>query len=88
MADRIITKDGVCGGRPIIRGTRITVLDIVNYMEIYGDRDRILQALPHLGIKDIDAALNYYREHTEEIEGYRKEEEKFEIFDAQTHGAQ
>ncbi len=88
MTDRIITKDDVCGGRPIIRGTRITVLDIVNYMEIYGDRDRILQALPHLTIKDIDAALNYYREHTEEIEDYRKEEEKIEIIDAQTHGAQ
>ena len=79
MTDRIITKDGVCGGRPIIRGTRITVLDIVTYMEIYGNRKRILQALPHLKVKDIDAALNYYREHTEEIEGYHKEEEKLEI---------
>ena len=33
MSDRIVNVDGVCGGQPVIRGTRVSVLNIVSYME-------------------------------------------------------
>ena len=81
MPDRIVKVEGVCGGQPVIRGTRVSVLSIVNYMEIYGNRESILEALPHLTEEDIDAAVEYYRHHTDEIETYRREEDASETWD-------
>ncbi len=78
MSDRVVVVDGVCGGQPVIRGTRISVLSVVNYMEIYGDTKRVLEALPHLETDDIEAAMDYHRSHTDEIERYRREEEESE----------
>lgn len=81
MIDKIIKKEGVCGGQPVILGTRTSVLSIVNYMEIYGDADEILKALPHITSQDIEAALLYYRQHTDEIETYRREEDASETWE-------
>ena len=81
MSDRIVNVDGVCGGQPVIRGTRVSVLSIVSYMEIYGDPEPILRALPHLTGEDIEAAMDYYRRHTDEIERYRREEDESETWD-------
>ena len=75
----IITRNKViCGGEPIIQGTRITVRDIVEYQEIYQSKERVLKALPHLILEDIEAALDYYRQHRQEIEAYRQAEEESE----------
>jgi len=57
---RITKSKEICGGEPIIWGTRITVRDIVEYMQIYRPKERILEALPHLTLEDIEAALAYY----------------------------
>lgn len=81
MIDKIIKTDGICDGQPVIRGTRTSVLSIVNYMEIYGDADAIQKALPHVTPQDIEAALLYYRQHTDEIETYRREEDASETLD-------
>ena len=75
---RIITNKEICGGEPIIRSTRITVRDIVEYMQIYQSKECILEALPHLTLEDIEAALAYYRKHRQEIEHYRQAEEESE----------
>ena len=76
--DRITREEGICGGGPIIRGTRITVRDVVEYMALYGSEERILQALPDLTLGDLRAALNYFQVHREEIDGYRQAEEESE----------
>ena len=78
---RITRDERICGGEPIIRGSRITVRDIVEYMEIYQSKTEILKALPHLTLKDIEAALAYYNQHRGEIERYRQEEEESENWD-------
>ena len=70
---------GLCGGEPTIRGMRITVRDVVEYMELYGSEKRILEALPDLAPSDIDAAIEYYREHREEIERCRMAEDGSEL---------
>jgi len=57
------------------------VLSIVSYLEVYSNKDDILRALPHLTSEDIDAALTYYRQHTDEIEQYRREEDESETWD-------
>ena len=72
--DVIRTVPGLCGEEPTIRGMRITVRDIVEYVELYGSRERVLKALPDLTEADVDAAMAYYRAHREEIDRYRIEE--------------
>ena len=75
----ITTVPGLCGGEPTIRGMRITVRDVVEYIELYGSRERVLRALPDLTEGDIDAAMDYYRKHRDEINRYRLEEEESEV---------
>lgn len=78
LSDRITKDEAICGGEPIIQGTRVTVRDIVEYMGLYGSEGRVLQALPDLTLEDLRAALEYFQAHREEIEGYRQAEEESE----------
>lgn len=47
------------GGKPCIRGMRITVGTIVGLLATGATRERILEAYPYLEAADIDAALAY-----------------------------
>ena len=71
--------EGLCGGEPTIRGMRISVRDVVEYVELYGSTDRVLRALPDLSRSDIDAALDYYRRNRAEIARYRMEEDESDV---------
>lgn len=73
LRERITTDQHTCGGEPIIKGTRISVRDIVEYMRLYNAVDEVLQALPDLTAEDVEAALEYYRERPEEIEKFMQE---------------
>jgi len=59
-----------CAGDPILEGTRTTVHDVVSYARAFnGDLERVRdEALSHLSMKQVRAAMAYYEEHTEEIE--------------------
>lgn len=50
----------------------------MEYMALYGSEERVLQALPDLSLEDLRAALEYFRAHREEIDGYRQAEEESE----------
>jgi len=71
-ADKFIVRTpGILGGRPRIEGTRISVKDIVALYQMHLDSiivERILKDFPHLKEEQVRAALQYYREHREEIE--------------------
>ena len=60
--------EGVCGGEPIILGTRISVARIVQLLRAYGSVDEILESMPHLTMAQVYDALSYYHDHEEEIE--------------------
>ena len=61
---------GIQGGEPVIKGTRTPVRTIVGYAKAYhGNLNEVHEALPHLRPEEIEAALAYYREHTDEIDG-------------------
>ena len=64
----IMRKEGVCGRRPIIKGTRTPVRSIVGYYKMGMSVDEILSGLPHLKPAEVYAALAYYFDHKEEIE--------------------
>lgn len=64
----ITRKKGVCGGKPIISGTRIKVSQIAIEFEQMGwAPDEIIQAHPHLTLAQVHDALSYYFDHVEEI---------------------
>jgi len=65
---RISHDPAVMGGKPCIRGLRITVGTIVGLMASGNDRERILQAYPSLEPADIDEALAYAAWRMEERE--------------------
>ncbi len=66
---RYITRvSGVCGGRPIVRGTRTPVKTIVGYYKMGLSVEEILEGLPHLTPAQLYEALSYYHDHREDIE--------------------
>jgi uncharacterized protein (DUF433 family) len=58
----------ICGGRPIIRGTRTPVKSIVGYYKLGLSVEEILEGLPHLTPAQIYEALSYYHDNPAEIE--------------------
>jgi uncharacterized protein (DUF433 family) len=57
--ERITSDPAVMGGKPCIRGLRVTVGTILGLLATGKSRERILQAYPYLESEDIDAALAY-----------------------------
>jgi uncharacterized protein (DUF433 family) len=66
--DRITHDPAVMGGKPCIRGLRVTVGTILGLLAAGQSRERILQAYPYLEPADIDAALAYAAWRLEERE--------------------
>ena len=64
-----ITHDAeVMGGRPCIRGMRVTVGTVVGLLASGHSVDDVLQAYPYLEKEDVQAALTYAAWRVEEIE--------------------
>jgi uncharacterized protein (DUF433 family) len=57
--DRIEINPAVCSGKPVIRGTRIMVRNILGMVAGGYTVDRILDAYPDLAREDVNAALEY-----------------------------
>jgi uncharacterized protein (DUF433 family) len=56
----IITLDPEkCGGKPCIRGMRITVYNVLEYLASNMTEEEILQDFPYLTHEDIKACLLY-----------------------------
>jgi uncharacterized protein (DUF433 family) len=57
--DRITLEPGKRGGKPCIRGLRITVTDVLEYLASGMSVDEILADFPDLAAEDIRACLAY-----------------------------
>lgn len=66
--DRITLDPAVMGGKPCIRGLRVTVGTLLGLMATGVSRERILEAYPYLESADLDAALAYAAWRLEERE--------------------
>jgi uncharacterized protein (DUF433 family) len=64
----IVRKSGVCGGSPIIDGSRITVRLIAQLVKTGTSAEEILASYPHLSLAQIYDAISYYFDHREEID--------------------
>jgi len=59
MLERITTIPGICNGEPTIRGMRVTVKTIVEFISAGESKESLLKAYPYLSADDINAALEY-----------------------------
>ena len=57
--EHITTDPSVCSGKPVIRGTRIMVRNILGMVAGNYTVERILEAYPELTPEDVRAALEY-----------------------------
>ncbi len=64
----VVRVPGICGGQPILRGTRVPVKAIAGYHKLGMSVDEILAGLPHLTPAQVYEALSYTYDHEDEIE--------------------
>ena len=57
--DIITVEEGKRGGKPCIRGMRITVEDVLGYLASGMSNEEILEDFPYLTEEDILACLEY-----------------------------
>ena len=57
--DIITIELGKRGGKPCIRGMRVTVYDVLDYLASGMTQEQILQDFPYLTAEDIRACLAY-----------------------------
>ncbi len=59
IADRISIVPDLCNGRPTIRGLRISVNTILEFLSAGDTPEEILEQYPNLERADIDACLKF-----------------------------
>lgn len=64
----ITSSRAICGGKPIIKGTRISVAHIAGYYMMGLSPEEIQRELPHLTLAQIFDALAFYLDNREAIE--------------------
>jgi uncharacterized protein (DUF433 family) len=68
LLTRITRDSAVMGGRPCIRGLRVTVGTILGLLATGASTEEVLAAYPYLEKEDIQASLAYAAWRSEEIE--------------------
>ena len=71
--DRITLNPQVMGGKPCIRGMRVTVGTVVGLLASGQTQEQILKSYPYLEEEDLRAALSYAAWRSEEKEVLLKE---------------
>jgi uncharacterized protein (DUF433 family) len=59
LKDRITIDEGLCNGKPTIRGLRITVQTIMEFLTAGDTKEEILIQYPDLNSEDIDACMRF-----------------------------
>lgn len=59
MNDEIVVDARICSGKPVIRGTRIMVKNILGMVAGGYTREQIVAAYPELNSEQVQAALAY-----------------------------
>ena len=68
LLDRITSNPETMGGKPCIRGMRVTVGAVVGLLAAGRSHEEVLAAYPYLEPADIQAALAYAAWRSEEID--------------------
>jgi uncharacterized protein (DUF433 family) len=57
--DRITSNPNIMNGKACIRGMRITVSTVLNFLANGYNKESIIELYPYLEAEDIDQCLNY-----------------------------
>lgn len=68
MLERIEINPRVCGGKPVIRGTRIPVAVLIEQLAAGESWESLLQGYPEVTRDDIQAALLYAKDSIDRTE--------------------
>lgn len=60
--ERIVRDPEICGGQPTIKGTRVLVLDILDWLKEGETFEEILENFPSITREDIQEILAYAKE--------------------------
>lgn len=66
----IVCSPGICGGRPRIVGTRVSVQRVGGWHKLGLKADEITDRIGNLTLAQVYAALAYYHANRNEIEAY------------------
>jgi uncharacterized protein (DUF433 family) len=58
-SNRIVIDPEVCGGRPIVAGTRMRVADVLDALASPVGIDELLVDFPYLALEDVYACFGY-----------------------------
>lgn len=76
---RVIThQPDILGGRAIIKGTRVSVADIVARFREYQIIPGVVDSFLSVNAEQVEAALAYYMLHPDEIEAVFRADDEFE----------
>lgn len=64
--DRIISNPAILVGKPVVKGTRIPVTLVLEYLAYDPDLENLFAAFPRLTIEDVKACLAYAQALAEE----------------------
>jgi len=67
---RVVRNPRILGGEPTLEGTRVPVRTIVEATRYIGPLDEIVRAYPMLDRSSVEIALDFYRQHQDEIDRY------------------
>ena len=70
LTDRIVVDPKTLTGKPVVRGTRISVELVVELLATGWNHEQILASYPHLSEEDIRACLAYASELLREEKVY------------------
>jgi uncharacterized protein (DUF433 family) len=59
MSERIIIDPEICNGRPVVRGTRIAVQTVLEFLGAGDSIEDVLAEYPDLTREDVQACLSY-----------------------------
>lgn len=59
MSERITLSPDICNGKPVVRGTRITVQTVLEFLAAGDSVADVLEEYPTLQREDVHACLNY-----------------------------
>ena len=69
LLDRISLDPAVRFGKPCVRGTRITVGDVLGYLAGGTSEEQLLEQFPQLSSDDVRACLTYAAERERRTQG-------------------
>jgi len=71
----IAQTPGICGGRPRIAGTGVSIRRIAGWYKLGLTPEEIATQIPHLSLAQVHAALAYYHANRDEMDAEMAAEE-------------